>query len=739
MDRIMGQSPGLTLQWFAVLSVLLSACPPTVRGTWADASRQVPRAQQSRPDGPLQLAQATPSAPPAGAQETLQPVIVTAPRVATPITEVPAAISVVEKQDIQQGQPTVGLDESLGRVPGIFAQNRFNLAQDLRLSIRGFGARAAFGIRGIKVLVDGIPETLPDGQSQVDSLDLGSTQRIEVLRGPTSALYGNASGGVINIVTEDGPSRPFVEARTTHGEYGLWKMQLKTGGQAGPLNYLFNASRLELGGYRDHSRTESVIVNGKLRLDIDDSSDLTALITVADSPRADDPGGLTQQEVDHNRRQAAPNNQRFNAGEDLTRGRFGLVYRREFLRLHDIEVTGYYTGQQFRSILPTPPPPEALPVTPPARGGVIVEFDRSVFGGGIKYIYRGPILGHRNRLTVGIDVQHQNDHRRNFRDFNDKPVQLLQDELVTNVGPYIQEEFGILDNLTLVLGGRYDYIHFAVDDLFVDNGDDTGSKTFDQLTGRFGLLYTPHPAVHLYVNIAQSFETPTTTELVNRRPLVPGTPPPGGINPDIQPQRAINYEIGVKGQALQRLSYEFAAFFIALEDELISSTVEGRTFFDNVGKSQRYGVELGLSLELLKGLRASLAYTYLHAEFVDFPKAGVDLGGNETPGLPPHQLYAELFYQHPLGFYGGIDTLYVSEFFVNDENTIKNAAYVIANLRLGYEYRLHNWALSPFFGIQNLFDEAYNGNVRINSFGDRFFEPAPEFNVYGGAAVAYRW
>jgi iron complex outermembrane receptor protein len=657
-------------------------------------------------------------------QDTIQleSVIVEAPRVATPLTRVPAAISVVEQNDIQQGQPTVGLDEALGRVPGVFAQNRFNFAQDLRLSIRGFGARSAFGIRGIKILVDGIPETLPDGQSQVDSIDLGSAQRIEVLRGPTSALYGNASGGVINILTEDGPERPFVEMRTTHGDFGLWKVQLKSGGQVGPLNYLFNVSRLELDGFREQSRTESVIVNSKLRLDITPDSHLTALVNIVDSPQADDPGGLTGDEVEANPRQAAPNNVLFRAGEEVTQGRIGLVYQQEFARLNDLEVVGYYSGRQFRNSIPFR----------------VVEFDRSVFGGGVKYGHRGQLFGRRNRFTIGVDVQYQDDRRRNFNNVNGRPGEtllLFQDERVTNVGPYVQNEFYLLKNLILVLGGRYDNIHFAVDDFLTSDDDDSGSRTFDQLTGRAGLLFSLLPEVNLYVNVAQSFETPTTTELVNR------PTGGGGINPDLDPQRAVNYELGVKGRAWQRLSYELAFFFITLQDELIRfSDATGRDFFRNAGESHRYGVELGFSLEVLQGLRASLAYTYLDAVFDEFVKpGGVDLEGNKVPGLPPHQVYGEIFYRHLLGFYGGLEVLYVDSFFVNDENTEKNDDYIVANLRLGYDHSIGHWLLSLFFGIQNLFDEAYNSNVRINADGGRFFEPAPDFNVYGGLAVSFRW
>ncbi len=653
----------------------------------------------------------------------LEPIVVTAPRVETPITRVPAAISVVNTEDIQLGQPTLGLDESLVRIPGVFSQNRFNFAQDLRVSIRGFGARAAFGIRGIKILVDGIPATLPDGQSQVDSLDLGSAERVEVLRGPSSALYGNASGGVINITTEEGPETPFVEGRMTFGAYELWKTQLKSGGQVGPLNYLVSTSRLEYSGYRERSRTENVVFNGKFRLTLDDASDLTAVISVVDSPLANDPGGLTRQQVDDNPRQAAFVNLRDRTGEEVSQQRFGLVYRRDFGDLHDLQINGYFTARQFRGAIPFR----------------VIEFDRHFVGGGIQYGYHGDLFGRPSRLTVGIDVQHQSDRRQNFNNVSGEPgenLSLHQDEGVTNVGPYIQEELDLLDNLTLVLGGRYDNIRFKVDDFFTSNGDDSGSRTFDQLTGRFGLIYRPIAAVNAYINISQSFETPSTTELVNRE-----DDDLGGLNPKIEPQKAVNYEIGVKGLALKRVRYELALFYIDLEDELIPfETPSGRTVFRNVGASHRYGVELGIGARIFEGLRASFAYTYLKAEFDEFLQEGVgDLDGNEVPGLPQHQVHGELFYQYALGFYGALDVLYVSDFYVTDENTEQNDSSTIANLRLGYEHLWENWLIAPFLGVQNLFDENYNSNVRINAFGGRFFEPGPELNVYGGFTVAYNW
>jgi len=651
----------------------------------------------------------------------LEPVLVTAPRITMPLTKVPAAISVVGKDDIQLGQPTLTLGESLVRVPGVFIQDRFNFAQDVRISIRGFGARAAFGIRGIKILVDGIPLTLPDGQSQVDTIDLGATQRIEVMRGPISALYGNASGGVISIITEDGPPKPFLEERTTIGEFGLLKSQLKSGGQFGPFNYLLNLSYLDYGGYREQSLTRNFLLNGKFRFNIDDSSDLTALVTLFDSPRADDPGALTQEQVNEDRRQASPLNKRFETGEEVSDQRIGLVYRKDFLGLHDLELNGYVNFREFNNSIPFR----------------IVEFDRVFLGGGIKYGYLGSMFGFQNRLTMGTDIQFQDDDRKNFNNIDGKKgdeLLLNQVEKVTNIGPYIQEEFSLLENMTLFLGGRYDYVRFNVDDFLDPN--ESGSRTFKQLTGKVGLLYSPIPEINAYFNIAQSFETPTTTELVNR----PGGE--GGLNPDLEPQKAINYEVGVKGQAFGRLSYQLALYYISLRDELIPFEIveiEGRTFFRNAGKSRRYGLEAGINFEVIDGFNTSMAYTYLNSKFKDFVVDDVNFDGNEVPGIPPHLVNIELLYKHPYGFYGGFDLLYVSSFFVNDENTVKNNAYTVANLRFGLEKSYSRFSVSPFFGIQNLFNEKYNDNVRINSVGGRFFEPAPTFNVYGGLRLAYNW
>ncbi|MGH7790728.1 MAG: TonB-dependent receptor family protein, partial [Thermodesulfobacteriota bacterium] len=429
----------------------------------------------------------------------------------------------------------------------------------------------------IKILVDGIPLTLPDGQSQIDSIDLGSAKRIEVIRGPVSALYGNASGGVISITTEEGPEEPFIGARTVLGSFGLQKYQAKAGGQIKDINYLLNLSRLHLDGFRDNSETENVLFNSKLRYTINENSDLTFLLTYLDAPVAQDPGALTREELEQDRRQAAPANLLRDAGESVKDGRSGIVYRNYFSQNHEVNLSIYGSVRDFNQRLPFG----------------IVSFDRLLLGGGAKYVWDGSLWRRANRLIAGIDVEYQNDDRENYDYADEKEkgqLTLDQKEEVINIGVFMQNEFQILDNLELTLGVRYDYIHFSVDDFFTteDDPNDSGSVTFNELSPKVGVLYSPLSFLNIYGNFATSFETPTTTELANR------PSGEGGFNPNLKPQKAIGYEAGLKGFIWNRLTYDLAVFYADVKDELIPfqiPEVQGREFFRNAGKSRHYGLE----------------------------------------------------------------------------------------------------------------------------------------------------
>ncbi|MGE0334795.1 MAG: TonB-dependent receptor family protein [Gammaproteobacteria bacterium] len=665
----------------------------------------------------------------ASAAPTTEEILVSATRVERDLLRTPFAISVVERDTVQRHQQ-LGLDESLARIPGAFFQNRYNFAQDLRVSLRGFGARSQFGIRGIKIYVDGIPSTLPDGQGGVDDIDLGSASRIEVLRGPAAALYGAAAGGAINIYTEDGTERPFAEASVAIGEDDFGRYQLKTGGQAGALNYLLNASYLDYGGYRDHAEVEHGIINSKFRYTFSDGSALTAIVNAVDSPTADDPGGLTAAQVIANRKAAAANNLRFDAGESLQQQKAGFVYRKDFGDHHHLQLRNYYIWRDFFNNL-------AIGRGLPASDG-IVAFDRFVLGGGAQYSYDGDLFGHRNRFTLGFDIDAQEDDRQRFININGAqgPLSFDQVENADARGFYFQNEFSLLPQVDLILGGRYDSVDLDVTDRFLANGDQSGGLDFDEFNPMAGIVYSPWRALNLYANYGTSFETPSFTELAN--PSRDGTL--GGFGP-VSAQHAKSYEIGVKGRVFSRLTYDLAVYLIDVQDEIISvGNTGGRAFFQNAN-TNRTGTEASLLYQVLPGLDLTVAYTYADFQFDQVSVvpgvATPAIDGNRLPGQPEHQFYAEVSYTHPSGFYATFDMLHVDEIFANNANTAVNDSYHVGNLRFGRDFRFGPWNLSPHFGINNFFNEDYNQNVILNAVGSRFFEPAPDRNVYGGVAARY--
>jgi iron complex outermembrane receptor protein len=639
----------------------------------------------------------------------LIPIVVTSSRRDTTLDRTPYAVSVLGAETIQLARPTITLDESLVSVPGLLIQNRHNFAQDLRVSVRGFGARAAFGIRGVKLLVDGVPETLPDGQTQVDSLDIGSTKRIEVIRGPTSVLYGNASGGVIALTTESGARPSFLSLRSTFGSYGLAKHHLKTGGETERMSYLFSMSSLKLDGFREHSRTENRRLSGKVVHTFSPDSDLTTLVNFVDSPVSFDPGALTEEQTTEESAQASAQNVSHNAGESVTQGRFAAVYRRRGLKTRL-----YGLFRDFRQSLPI---------------DRAVDFDRFSGGAGAQYdLHHDPGV-----LSVGVEVQHQADDRRNFDNPEAAPgeeLRLHQDEEVTNLGIFALGEAYIGDNAWLSFGARYDRVRFSVEDLLLSDGDGSGERTLDAVSPAVGVVWSVRPGLRLYGNVSTSFETPTTTELANRPDGA------GGFNVDLEPQRATSVEVGLKA-ASSLFRTDVAIYAIDVEDKLIpfeDAGMPGRTFFRNAGSATHRGIEVSAMGKLTDGFTATLAYTLSDFIFNQFHVDDSVFDGNRIPGVPPHQLHAALTLEQR-GVFGGIEALFVDSIDVDDANSQRNAAYTVISARVGTHYRRGGTVIEPFFGVNNLFDTAYNGSVRINAFGGRYYEPAPGITLYGGISV----
>ncbi len=658
---------------------------------------------------------------PSLASAAVEEIVVTAARAPQDASVVPLAISVLGGDDIQRRQ-LLGLDESMARVPGMFFSNRYNYSRDLRISIRGFGARANFGVRGIKVNVDGIPSTAADGQTSLDDLDLSAVDRIEVIRGPASALYGASAGGVINIFTESGPELPFVEAGVSFGDFDFGRYQLKTGGQAGQLDYFFNASYLNYEGYRGHSEVEHGTLNGKLRYELGDGSVAQLIFRAADSPTADDAGGLNAAEVATDRRQPRLRNVQLDAGEAVKEQKLGLSWEKAW-GVHALSVRNYYNWRDFDA---------NLPLTP-ALGTGIVHFDRFFLGGGGQYSNATPLFGLENRLTVGFDVDSMTDDRQRWDNIDGDrgPLGFDQDEIANSVGVFLQNELALGERVHVQVGVRYDHIRYEVDDRFLANGDQSARLEFDEVSPIVGVSFSVLEALHVYANYATSFETPTFTELAN--PAENGTL--GGFA-NVAAQRARGFELGVKGVLLERVRYELAYYDMSVEDEVTTVTnVAGRAFFNNADTDRR-GVELGIGAELLPGLALAAAYTYTDLTFDRFA-SNVAAEGNTLPGVPRHFAYLELAYAHDSGFFAKWDWSHVGSLYADNLNLTAIDAYDVSSVVVGWDVPLGAWTLTPSVGLNNLFDERYSQEIRIEDSTFRYFEPAPNRNVYGGVRVRY--
>lgn len=652
-------------------------------------------------------------------KDILDEIVVTATRMESSVRDVARSVSVVNKDRIQGATQQLGMDEALAAVPGLYIQNRYNFSGDLRVAMRGFGARSSFGIRGIRVIVDGIPETLPDGQSGVDSIDLGSAQSIEVLRGPASSLYGNASGGVIAVSSELGNSDPFVEGKIAGGEFGYRQYGLKAGGTVGSADYLVNVSRTELDGYRDHGAFRGTQLNGRLAVPFNDSDRLLVAVNFADQPEAQDPGGINAAQVALDRFSARAQNIQFDAGETVDQQRIGLVYERE-RSSGTLTLRNHYVWRDFANKLPF------------ASGGS-VDLDRFFYGFGAQFRL-GDAIPEGFKLAFGIDVDRQDDDRQRF-DNNDGILGAQtfdQNEQVDSTGIYVQAEYEFSDAWTLQAGLRYDELSYDVSDRFLADGDDSGKRDFDEFSPSIGVNYKLANGV-AFASYSSGFETPTTTELANPDAS-------GGFNPSLRPQTADNFEVGYKAGNAD-LYYEVSVFQIDLEGELIPfelAAFPDRNFYSNAGSSSRTGLETALSWRNQRGLGIDASFTWSDFEFDSFiDDNGNDFSGNSLPGLPERFAYLGIDYASDNGFSGLLEVVYSGDLYANNANSVEVSSYTVSNLRLSFDIGAGKWLLRTFAGVNNLFDEDYNNNIRINAFGSRFFEPAPGRHFYVGVTANY--
>ncbi len=659
---------------------------------------------------------------------------VTVTRSQEPLSRVPFAVGVLDRNALQRGQQTLGIDEALNNLPGVVVSNRYNFSLDQRISIRGFGSRSNFGVRGLKILLDGVPQTLPDGQSQLTNIDFADVERAEVLRGASSSLYGNASGGVISFQSQRAAEGPFAQRVRVQGGSGersgddFYKWQSWTSGRSGSVSGTLSVSQFKADGFRQHSAAEFRQLNAGLDYAASGSTLATLRLSLADDPRAENPGALTLAEYVANPDSAAATNIRRGADKDAQQHQAALGLRHFDAAGNEYDVTVFGVLRDLANPLAAPPP-----VNPGPTAGTYVSIDRAVGGTRLSAIHRLGASDQAPRLTAGADLQRMRDNRKNVVSDAGVPtatVFLDQREQVTEFGPFAQLQWSPAEPLLLSTGARFDWVRFALADRFIADGDDSDARTMSAVSGNVGASWSFGDRFVPYVNVSTAFETPTTTELVNKPN---GT---GGFNPELGPQRAVNYEVGARGQPIPGLSYSVALFLGRVTDAIVQQAeVGGRAFFRNAGKTHNDGAEVGLTLTPVHGLSLSGAYTYARYRF-----ASDTLAGNRLPGVPEHFWRLGLRTALPAGFYLDGDHTISTSVAADDANTIFVPAWGagVTNLRVGWTRDVGSMQLAPFLGVNNLWDRRYIGSVTLNGVAGRVIEPAPRRVVYLGAEVGYR-
>ncbi|HBX4174205.1 TPA: TonB-dependent receptor [Klebsiella pneumoniae] len=673
-----------------------------------------------------------------------QTMVVTAAPTTVSELDTPAAVSVVNGDEMRQAAPRVNLSESLGAVPGLQVQNRQNYAQDLQLSIRGFGSRSTYGVRGLRIYVDGIPATMPDGQGQTSNIDIGSVDTIEVLRGPFSALYGNSSGGVINVTSQTGTQPPTVEASSYYGSFGTWHYGMKAtgavgdGSHAGDVDYTVSTNRFTTHGYRDHSGARKNLANARLGVRINDVSKLTLLLNSVDI-KANDAGGLTADEWRDNPRQS-PRGDQYNTRKNTRQTQAGLRYERQLSAQDDLSVM-MYAGErettQFQSI------PRAPQLKPSHAGGVI-DLTRHYQGIDTRLTHRGELLVPVT-LTAGLDYENMSERRKGYENFvmvNGAPqygeqgaLRRNERNLMWNVDPYLQTQWQLTDKLSLDAGVRYSSVWFDSNDYYITpgNGDDSGDASYHKWLPAGSLKYALTDAWNVYLSAGRGFETPTINELSYR------SDNQSGLNFGLKPSTNDTVEIGSKTRIGNGL-FTAALFQTNTDNEIVvDSSSGGRTSYKNAGKTRRQGMELGLDQQFGESWSLKAAWTWLDATYRTNVCDDASCNGNRIPGIARNMGYASFGYQPEQGWYAGSDIRYMSDIMANDENTAKAPSWTVVGLTTGYKWSYGRMDMDLFGRIDNLFDREYVGSVIVNESNGRYYEPAPGRNYGIGLNLAWRF
>lgn len=668
-------------------------------------------------------------------------VVVTGSRIEHDSYDFPAAIDVVDAARIGNAQLRVNASEALVAVPGLVVLNRQNYAQDLQISSRGFGARSAFGVRGVRLIADGIPASMPDGQGQAATFNLDMAERIEVLRGPFSALYGNHSGGVVQLFTRDGQGRPTLETTVSGGSDGAYKVDVNAQGEAGRIGYVIDASRFGTDGYRDHSAARRDQGFAKLTTRPSDSSRLTITASSLTQDDTQDPLGVTWNtfrrdpragEIDLTDTQV-PNRtlaERYDTRKSIDHQQGGAAFEQRFGedRLRVMAYVGKRQVIQYQAF-------SRGFQAPPTHSGGVVDFDRDFYGLELQWMTVRQLAGGKLSTTAGIEYGRSVDDRQGYENFVGTQLGVKgalrrneQDKL-SNLDPYVQTEWSG-GPWVLTAGLRRSSLKVDVDDRFLRNGDDSGSVDYSRITPVLGALYKVSGQLNLYVSAARGFETPTLNELFYSRG--------GGFNFNLAPARSKHLELGAKAQLGEDTRINAALFQARTEDEMVVDTAGGgRTSYRNASSTLRRGAEVSLESSLGAGFSARAALTVLRATYET--GFGSVSAGKRLPGVPRANGYAELAWTETGGrLSGALETVASSKLYAEDTNLERPApGYAVVNARIQARQSVDRWRFRQFLRVNNLFDRNYVGSVIVGDTNRRYYEAGTGRQWMAGVSAEY--
>lgn len=638
----------------------------------------------------------------------------------------PLARHTVNVQEQLATQPSANLSEVLRHVPGIQALNRENYAQDLQISSRGFGARSQFGVRGVRLVQDGIPLTMPDGQGQPALFDLDGLERLEVLRGPLTTLYGNASGGIIQGYTADAPFNPTLDSRVAAGPDGLLRSRLRYGGQHGKLNLSANAAQVKTNGYRDHSKTRRNTANLRMGIDLDDLSRLTLVFNSLEQPLSQDPLGLTKEQVKEDPRQVDEVANKHNTRKSVRHQQMGLNYHRQLSNDDQLTVMLYGGNREML---------QYLAIAAPSKAGV-VQLDRRFGGGELGWKRNTELFGLPVELASGVAYNYQGEQRKGKTNNLGSKGELGRYEYNRSVSreAYLISTWQLAPKWQLVAGLRHNRFKFDSDNNFPGSEHLSGSNKFNKTNPAAGLNWQWSEQLSFYAAAGQGFETPTLQELAYQPNNV------DAFNTSLKPSVSRNLETGFKWRS-EHTRIDFALFHTRVKDEIVSyANVSGRGTFTNAGRSTRKGLEFSIEQQLAYDLSAYLSYSLVDAQYNTYQSRDISHDGKKLPGVARHNGYAELAWRPAgSGFETALEVQGMSKRYATDNNQHQAKGYLISNWRASYRHELAGLSLEPFVRVNNLDNKSYISSLIVNGSGDRYYEPAPRRNWLAGLGVQYQW